>query len=426
MGLKRWLLVVFAGELLIAFAGSLVLRALYREVAPEGPGANPLLWLLTLSFLPLVLRPIVLLGAGAAIFLFGLWRLLAVILEPFGQREEPLVELIYRERSLARGPRIVAIGGGTGLSTLLRGLKEWSRNITAVVNVADDGGSSGKLRAELGIAPMGDIRRCLAALADSEAVMTRLLQYRFPDEGEGGLGGHAFGNLLIAALTASEGDFEEGVRRSNEVLAVRGQVVPASPLPLTLHARLASGEELVGQSLIARARGVERVWVTPERAPAAREAIDAIAEADIIVLGPGSLYTSLLPSLLLPEIRSALASAGGTRVFVCNVATQVGETEGYTLYDHLMALERHGVSDVIDAVLANDNFGARAPEGYPAAPVRLDLPADAPGIPQLVLTDLVDESDAHHHDPEKLAAAVVALTGEAPPRREPTAAARSA
>ena len=316
----------------------------------------------------------VVLAVGVGIFLWGLRRLVGVLLEPFPAHTQPLVELVYQKRSLARGRRIVAIGGGTGQSTLLRGLKQATSNLTAIVTVADDGGSSGKLREELGIAPVGDIRNCITALADAEPTMTRLLQYRFPTDSPdaAGLGGHAFGNLLIAALSDIAGDFEEGVRLSNRVLAVRGQVVPVAPVPLTLHAELADGRELDGQSQIMRSRGIRRVWITPATVEASVDAVEAIRSAELIVLGPGSLYTSLLPSLLVPGIRSALEATSGVRVFVCNVATQPGETEGYTLSEHLAALHAHGVGSLVDVVLANDNT-TRSPAG------RLSRGARAPG-----------------------------------------------
>ena len=431
MGLKRWLLVVFLGELGLAFAGGLLIRQLYRELG-DGPGES-VLDLLTLQFLPLGARIGVLLAVGVSLFLVGFWRLVNALLAPFDSRREPLVELIYQKRSLARGPRIVAIGGGTGLSTLLRGLKQFSSNITAVVTVADDGGSSGKLRAELGVPPVGDIRNCIAALADEEAVMTRLLQYRFPaeygtrgaDSGAAGIRGHAFGNLLIAALTAIEGDFEEGVRQSNRVLAVRGQVVPAAPVPLTLHAELDDGAVLEGQSVIAGSSRIRRVWLTPPDVRASRRALDAVATAELLVLGPGSLYTSLLPSLLVPELRAALQKTSALRVYVCNVATQVGETDGYSLSDHVAALESHGAAELLDVVLVNDNFTARVPENYPAAPVRIDLPLPTGSQPTVVLRDVVDDDDAHHHDPVKLASALAALLEERS-ASGPTPIARSA
>lgn len=410
IGIKRWLAVVFLGELMLALAIALVIRQLYRDLPPEHP-ITRVLDLISLQFLPADVRPLVLVGIGLTIFVFGVWRLLRTLLEPLRVSDEPIVEMVFAKRWRARGPRIVTIGGGTGLSSLLRGLKELTSNITAVVTVADDGGSSGRLREELGVPPMGDIRNCIAALADAESAMTRLLQYRF--EADGGqrrtLEGHAMGNLLIAALTDIEGDFEEAVRQANRVLAVRGKVVPAAPVPITLHAELADGSQLAGQSRIARARGIERVWIAPADARACDEAVEAIAAADLIVIGPGSLFTSLLPNLLVPGIRAALEATPAPRVFVSNVATQVGETEGFTLVDHLAALRSHGLDGLVDAVLANDNYSARAPAGYPAAPVRVDVASRKGDGPVIIERDVVDDDNAHHHDPQKLAAAVVNL-----------------
>jgi uncharacterized cofD-like protein len=424
IGIKRWLLVMFLGLTILATAGALLLRMLFREVSAESL-AGQLFELISLNFLPDPLRPLTAIGIGVAVFSVGLWQLLSVLLEPFPARRGPLVELVYQKRSLARGPRIVAIGGGTGLSTLLRGLKEVSSNITAVVTVADDGGSSGKLRNELGVPPVGDIRNCIAALADAEPTMASLMQYRFPvGDSEPGLAGHAFGNLLIAAMADIAGDFEEGVRQANRVLAVRGQVVPAAPEALNLNAELADGSVLMGQSQIMRSRGIRRVWLSPARVEASVEAAEAIRAADLIVLGPGSLYTSLLPSLLVPGIRSAIESARGLRVYVANVATQPGETEGYTLSEHLAALAAHDVGHLVDVVLANDDHSARVPADYPAEPVRIDLPQGGTRA-QLVLAAVVDPSNAHRHDPRRLTAALVQLL-ETRPEARPIAPVRSA
>jgi uncharacterized cofD-like protein len=428
IGIKRWLVVVFGGELLLALAGAIVLRSQFRDAVGSEP-SNPIVDALTLQFLPGELRLLALFTVGLVVFGYGWWRLLKVLIEPYQLREEPLVEMLYQRRLRARGPHIVTIGGGTGLSMLLRGLKELTSNITAVVTVADDGGSSGKLRTELGVPPMGDIRNCIEALADAEPAMTRLLHYRFlaPVHGSGianagvdettPFAGHAFGNLLIAALTDITGDFEEAVRQANRVLAVRGNVVPVAGQPITLHAELEDGSTIDGQSRIARARGIRRVRITPSDVSAAADALEAIASAEMVVIGPGSLYTSLLPPLLVSGIREALARSSAPRVFVCNVATQVGETEGYTLSEHLAALEAHGLADVIDAVLVNGNFGARQPDNYPAAPVRVDVAlSDATG-PAVFTRDLVDDENAHRHDPPKLATTLLELHDERVIRR---------
>lgn len=424
MGVKRWLLLMLVGLTILATAGALLIRVLFRDVPADSLGGR-LFELVSLNFLPDPLRPIAVVVIGAAVFLYGLWRLLNALLVPFPARREPLVELVYQKRSLARGPRIVALGGGTGQSTLLRGLKEVSSNITAVVTVADDGGSSGKLREELGVPPVGDIRNCIAALADAEPAMNRLMQYRFPaSEAEPGVAGHALGNLLIAAMADISGDFEEGVRSANRVLAVRGQVVPVAGEALVLTAELADGTVLQGQSRISGSRGIRRVWLSPASVAASEEAVEAIRGADLIVLGPGSLYTSVLPSLLVPGIRSALEGARGLRVYVANVATQLGETEGYTLAEHVAALSAHDVGHLIDVVLANDDTSARVPAGYPAEPVRIDLPGGA-ARPRLELAAVVDPDNAHRHDPHRLTQALLRLV-EAEPASRPVAPVRSA
>ena len=428
MGIKRWLAVVFLGELAVALAGALVLRQAYRDVTVGG-SLQELVSVVTLQFLPNAVRAFVLVAAGGALIAFGFARLMTVLVGPSGSHE-PLSEVIYQRRLLARGPHVVAIGGGTGLSVLLRGLKERTSNLTAIVSVADDGGSSGRLREAYGWTPMGDIRNCIAALADAEPLMARLLQYRFPKEPAGpGLAGHAFGNLLIAAMSDIEEDFEEGVRQVNRVLAVRGQVIPASARPLTLHARLGDGTVVDGQSEVARARGIERVWITPEAPPASDDAIEAILAADVVVIGPGSLYTSLLPSLLVPAIGDAVRRAPGLVIYVCNVATQIGETDGYDLAAHHLALERHAGPGVADIVLANSTLDApRAPRDatgpvrlvWPPEPAQPAVPAVGPGEPAevaLVLKDVVDTHNAHFHDPERLAAAILEIAARQASRR---------
>lgn len=482
LGVKRWLLVVFIGELGLALAGALALRQVYRDVSVDGP-LQAAISVVTLQFLPYAARAVILGVAGVGLFLAGSLLLIRALMDPYRNGgDQPLVQVIYQKRFLARGPRVVAIGGGTGLSTLLRGLKEHTSNITAIVTVADDGGSSGMLRETLGIPPVGDIRNCIVALADQEPLMAELLQYRFPDDSrvpvagstqapgptqamgatqDGGstqapgstqaaaagsplvavagstqdagstqvagstqtvepiaasaesgradrLAGHAVGNLLIAAMCAVEGgDFEEGVRQMNRVLAVRGQVLPASPSPITLHARLIDGREITGQSAISHTSGIDRVSISPEGVEPSDDALRAIADADVIVLGPGSLFTSILPSLLIPKIRDAIASSPALKIYVCNVATQSEETLQFDLTDHVEALIRHTGPGIVDAVLANNRFDAQVPEGWHAEPVRLSWPPALTPAPRLVLEDMVDPTNAHHHDAARLAAAVM-------------------
>jgi uncharacterized cofD-like protein len=408
IGIKRWLLVVFLGLLLLALAFAHMLRQTTRDLEPGGIFGG-LIDLATLQFLPFALRGLIVGALGVGLVGIGGYRVLRQMTDPLRTRDadQPLVEVIYQKRFLARGPRIVAIGGGTGLSALLRGLKEHTSNLTAVVTVADDGGSSGVLRDQLGIPPVGDIRNCIAALADAEPLMSELLQYRFPVDGPG-LGGHPVGNLLLAAMTAVQGgDFEEGVRQINRILAVRGQVVPVTATTLTLHAQCADGRIVDGQSRIMRTESIERVWVTPDDVRPSDDALDAIAEADLIVLGPGSLYTSLLPSLLIPGLRDALLAAAAPLLYVCNVATQEGETAGFDLAAHIEALVAHTAPGLIDIVLANNRFDARVPAGWVAEAVRLRWPPSVSLPPRLVLDDVVDGDNAHHHDPARLAAAVL-------------------
>ncbi|MEI7744616.1 MAG: gluconeogenesis factor YvcK family protein [Chloroflexota bacterium] len=427
IGVKRWLIVAFLGLLVLALGVAHLIRQAMATAQPDGI-AGALIGALTLQFLPYQLRGLIAGATGLGLFLYGAYRLVRALVDPFAlwDRDQPMVEVIYQKRFLARGPRVVAIGGGTGLSMLLRGLKEHTSNLTAVVTVADDGGSSGVLRSELGIPAVGDIRNCIVALADAEPLMGRLLQYRFPGVGPApqpdpalpplrdaealsvGLGGHALGNLLLAALVQIEdGDFEEGVREMNRVLAVRGRVVPATGTVLTLCARLTDGTEVDGQSRIARSSGVDRVWVEPADVRPTEDALRAIEEAEIIVLGPGSLYTSILPALLVPGIREAIAASGALVVFACNVATQPGETGGYDLADHVEALGRHDCAHLPDVVLANNRFDAAPPEGWLGEPVRLRWPPST-RAPRVMLDDLVDPVNAHHHDPARLATAVMA------------------
>ena len=438
IGIKRWLVVVFAGLLLLAVAFAHFLRQVTRDLEPTGL-AGALIDLLTLQFLPFEWRGFVAGSVGVALVLVGSYRVVRVLTGPLRgpDPEQPLVELIYQKRFLARGPRIVAIGGGTGLSTLLRGLKEHTSNLTAIVTVADDGGSSGVLRSELGIPPVGDIRNCIVALADAEPLMSEVLQYRFPDTRGGqpsGLAGHALGNLLIAAMTAVEGDdFEDGIRLMNRILAVRGQVVPVSPTPLTLHARLADGTVVDGQSQIMRTAGIERVWITPDDVRASDDALAAIAEAELIVLGPGSLYTSLLPSLLIPTIRDAIERTTAPRIYVCNVATQEGETTGFDLAAHVEALAanasassgRHRAGQQPRRGDGRRDGRWRASRrrhgGRSPGPVTLRWPPAVDPVPRLILDDVVDPLEPHHHDPSRLALAIIrALEGETGIRRRTT------
>jgi uncharacterized cofD-like protein len=408
MHIKRWLLLAFVGITILGLGAAIFLVDLYRRFGADN---IPIVFWLTGAGIERPIRAVIVGIAGLLVTGFGVWGLMRSVVSPFVTRGDSVLEVLYTKRYLARGPRIVAIGGGTGLSTLLRGLKGYSANITAVVAVADDGGSSGRLRQQLGIVPPGDIRNCIAALADAEPLMTQLMQYRFPPGS--GLDEHAFGNLFIAAMTAVTGDFEEAVRESNRVLAVRGQVLPATSVPLNLSARLASGRRIDGQVGIGHAKEpIERVFIEPPDVRANPEALERILEADMVVIGPGSLYSSVLPNLLISDIRDALAAAPGMRVYVCNVATQPGETGSFSAAEHLEALFEHIGEGLIDYVLVNRNWHARQPDGWLGQPVQIDE-RRLEELPVVVIEeDLVDVANAHRHDSAKLAAALVRLQQE--------------
>jgi uncharacterized cofD-like protein len=408
MHIKRWLLLAFVGITILGLGAAIFLVDLYRRFGADN---IPIVFWLTGAGLERQVRAVVVGIVGLLLTGIGVWGLMRSVVSPFVARGDSVLEVLYTKRYLARGPRIVAIGGGTGLSTLLRGLKGYSANITAVVAVADDGGSSGRLRQQLGIVPPGDIRNCIAALADAEPLMTQLMQYRFPPGS--GLDEHAFGNLFIAAMTAVTGDFEEAVRESNRVLAVRGQVLPATSVPLNLSARLASGRRIDGQVGIGHAEEpIERVFIEPPDVRANPEALERILEADMVVIGPGSLYSSVLPNLLISDIRDALAAAPGMRVYVCNVATQPGETGTFSAAEHLEALFEHIGEGLIDYVLINHNWHARQPDGWLGQPVQIDE-RRLEELPVVVIEeDLVDVANAHRHDSAKLAAALVRLQQE--------------
>jgi uncharacterized cofD-like protein len=323
---------------------------------------------------------------------------------------ESLVDALVRHRSKPRGPNIVAIGGGTGLSTMLRGIKSHTANVTAIVTVADDGGSSGRLRRELGVLPPGDFRNCLVALADVEPLMSRLFQYRF---GPGsGLEGHSFGNLFIVAMSAITGNFEEALRESSRVLAVRGQILPSTLENVTLCAELSDRQQVKGESKISEsASPIRRVFLDPEHPPAYPEAVKAILEADMIVVGPGSLYTSVLPNLVVEGIKQALMASDAIKVYVCNVATQPGETDGFGVEEHFQALLGHLPGDPFDYVVVNDNVSARIPSEWSSAAVRPNGLAQRPriGRSRLVFADVVDTHAPLRHDPEKLAEVLLSL-----------------
>ena len=359
---KRWVLTSGLG-LLMALVGG----AVWADLKPIYWILETLSWLLgTLTtVLPREFTGPILLLVGVALVLWGQSRSFGSIQQALApDKDTVLIDALQAQSRLNRGPNIVAIGGGTGLSTLLSGLKRYSSHITAVVTVADDGGSSGVLRRELGVLPPGDIRNCLAALSTEEPLLTRLFQYRF--SAGGGLEGHSFGNLFLSALTAITGNLETAITASSRVLAVQGQVVPATNVDVRLWAELENGQRIEGESNIGHAPSpIVRLGCVPSRPPALPRALEAIANADLIVLGPGSLYTSLLPNLLVPELVSAIQRSRAPRLYICNLMTQPGETDGLDVRGHLRAIEAQlaslGLSQrLFSAVLAQDELANSA------------------------------------------------------------------
>lgn len=314
---------------------------------------------------------------GGAVFFKGWQKTNLSILDLNNSREqETLLEALYRRRKLNRGPKIVAIGGGTGLSMLLKGIKHITNNITAVVTVGDDGGSSGRLREDMGVLPPGDIRNCIAALADDEDLITKLFQYRFKS-GEG-LEGHSFGNLFLTALCSITGDMVRAVKESSNVLSIRGRVLPATLDDMKLVAEMEDGRIIHGESNIPEAHGrVKRLYTDPVQCKALEDVITAIKEADLIIMGPGSLYTSVIPNLLVEEIAREVSASHAKKIYVCNIMTQPGETDNYKVSDHINALMQHANSrKILDAVLVNDFIPSNLASKYQMAgsyPVKVDV-----------------------------------------------------
>lgn len=403
MHIKRWLALVLIGVAIMGLGFGYVLREVYVTYTfPDW------VYYITLQFVPRLVRAAMFISVATSIILLGVWKLNTSLLAAFinPSNEDSLVETIYRYRYQARGPKVVAIGGGTGLPVLLRGLKEHTSNLTAIVTVGDDGGSSGRLRQELGVLPPGDLRNCIAALAEAEPLMTKLFQYRF-NEGSG-LEGHSFGNLFIVAMSSITGNFEEAVRETSRVLAVRGQILPSSLAHVTVHARTVDEEMISGESNITNhGKRIEKVFLQPANVQANPEAIRAILEADLVVVGPGSLLTSVLPNLLVDGIRQALAISQACKVYVCNVATQHGETDDFSVSDHFDTLVKHVGPGLFDYVLANDNVVGPFPESWQSKPVAVDSPA-VDGA-RVITADVVAERYRFHHDSEKLAAAIMRL-----------------
>jgi uncharacterized cofD-like protein len=409
LGVKRWFVLLLIGITLLGVGLAIFLLDIYRTT-PMG-SFLPVLDVASLRFFPRLVRVAIFLFFGTGFVLIGLWGLNRALLNPFLRKDRRLVDQIADFRRRERGSRVVVMGGGHGMATLLRGLKNHTHNLTAIVTVADDGGSSGRLRLSLGILPPGDIRNCLAALSNDEALLAQLFQYRFNDDS--GLGGHSFGNLFISALADVTGSFEEAVAESGRVLSVHGRVLPATLHDIKLVAdvqlpNVINQVRVKGESSIPETPGrVRRVYLEPNNPPAFPPVIQAILAADMIVIGPGSLYTSLLPNMLVPDLLAALRSTRALKVFVVNIATQPGETSAFNLSDHIAVLDEHIGSGLFDLIVCNNRFEGMLPNGV-----------EWVNIDQLVSkyliysADLVDMEHPWRHDSEKLAKSLMDLLYE--------------
>ena len=417
MRFKRWLL-LFAGGVMLASLGiAVVFNYKYIDNIEEAIFRAVYLWSgsYDYTFTALVGMLMVLLGFGVMLVAarFVIRSVITVLLP--ANSSEKLVDLIYEKRKLGKGPAITVVGGGHGLSVLLRGIKQATTNVTAVVTVADDGGSSGRLREELGMIPPGDLRNCLVALADTEPLMEKLFQHRF--EGDSQLSGHSFGNLFIAAMAQVTGDVETALKESSKVLAVKGRVLPASKEFVRLDAIMEDGSIVCGESKIPEAhKKIHRVKLFPEHVEAVQSSLDALRDAEAIVLGPGSLYTSIMPNLLVEGIGDALCRSRAVKIYICNVMTQPGETDGYTASMHVKAILDHAGRNAVDYVIVNstpvpEDLKKKYAEAG-AYPVIVDedvLKALGVGV---VKADLITNHDAIHHDPKKLAERVMQVVYE--------------
>lgn len=395
MGVKRWIFLLIVSVVLISM-GSMLIIAEGKLDTKAGAGI------------------IIIFGIIGVIT--GVRRIVRSVVEVFlPQRETELVDMVYQKRYLERGSNVVALGGGTGLSVLLQGLKNYTSNITAIVTVADDGGSSGKLREEFNVLPPGDIRNCLVALADAEPLMGKLFQFRF-EEGEH-LKGHSFGNLFITAMSKVTGDFEQAVKESSKVLAIRGKVIPCTLSKIKLVAEHQNGELTEGESRIPeKMNPIKKVFLEPKDCEATEEALEAIRAADVIILGPGSLYTSVIPNLLINGIYQEISRSKVLKIYVCNVMTQAGETDGYKASEHLKAIIRHTTPDIVNTCIVNTgDIPVRLLEKYKeenAERVEPDKEIIQKMGYKFIGANIISAKDYIRHDPHKLSRIIMNLIGE--------------
>jgi uncharacterized cofD-like protein len=387
-------------ELVLVLGVAYALKEIYQ--AARLPSS---FYYITLQFWPYWARAVIFGIIGVGLLVLSYLKLTQSVLGPFlpGNSTSSVVDVIHAFRLRGRGPRIVAIGGGTGLSSLLRGLKTYTSNLSVIVTVADDGGSSGRLRDEYRILPPGDFRQCLIALADAEPLMKQLFDHRFK---EGSLNGHAFGNLFIMAMADVTGNFEQALRESGKILAVKGTIVPSTLQDVTLVASI-NGGMVEGESAIPKQNSpISHVFLKPDGVQVNPEAAQSILNAELIIVGPGSLYTSILPNLLVEGMVEAIKASPALKLYICNLAAQKGETEGYGVHDYMRVIHEHVGANLFDFVLVNSNT-AHPPTGG-QAPV-IFRPADTTRHPEVrfIASDVVNVKIPSHHDPDKLARTIM-------------------
>ncbi len=401
--IKRWVFLFILSIIVIIAGFSGFIGSLFSHIRFEAFNIDWIFY--RLQQLKALDYLLLLLGVGG-IILAARRAYFSVLTIFMPNREKDFINMAYRKAKLKRGPKVAAIGGGTGMPNVLRGMKRYTSNLSAVVTVADDGGSSGRLRKDYQILPPGDIRNCIVALADEEALLGRLFKYRF-EKGDD-LSGHNFGNIFLTALTHVVGDFPMAINESSKVLAIQGEVLPVSLDNIQLRAKLKDGREIHGESNIPQSGGViEKVFIEPADCKPYVHAVEAIKKADVVVIGPGSLYTSIMPNLLVPGIREALEGSKQLRIYICNIMTQPGETDGFTVSDHVKAIIDHAGGRVIDYVVANNVLPGEqlltryAGEG--AYPVRVDRDRlHLLGV-KLIEGQLFDEGEFIRHSPQRLA-----------------------
>ena len=410
LGVKRWLLIAIIGAILFV-------NGVSRWLTAEGAHLEINTWVDEIldDYMPIQWLQWILMAGGALMVVIGMRQWMRSIVNALTpDRKDRIVDALFESR-LRAGYRIVALGGGTGLSTLLRGLKRHTLNITAVVTVSDDGGSSGRLQRELGILPPGDVRNCLVALADDEAMVTDLFRYRF-HEGDG-LSGHSFGNLFLAAMTGITGNFDVAVKESSRVLNIKGRVLPATLAVTWLRATMSDGRVIEGETEITQAGGsIKSISLEPAHAAPLAEVIEAIRNADAIVLGPGSLYTSIIPNLLVERIAREVERSSAVKIFVSNVMTQPGETDGFSASKHLEVLLEHAGAKVCDYMIVNSQPPKRLRDLY-AEEGQVWVEPDVDNVRKLgvrpIVADVIGETTNVRHDPERLAQVVTNLIDEA-------------